>query len=463
MKTMIKNIIILLLLISQYGMAQSELSIEQRWSESEELPFLVMGSSLYFSKVNGSHYAEFDIQETEENVSSVFYPDIERSMLHASFLMINDDLKLIPIIDSTLTQELFLKTDFRTEWSPAIYEGDCSAVDNSDGTRTYDQEIICNYGGKSYYENVSYTMLPFEWNLVTSSIISDESGLNAVYFCPINHKDIFARVFFIHFNSNQQKIEIEEKKILNKDLGFDANKILPVTNYADHEFRMNDKPGLLFRFNLDSSSYLGLSTFLFDLAANEVKIQSIQLNEQNLSLLNDFNEVPATINVNSEYIDYFVRLTRTKITKRGVSNTQLDSRSGEDILYIKLEDGNYKETRKFLGLRKNYHLLHYSRLHDDFIFIYDKKPEEIEFDKTIIRGKNSKFKLWVVQFSGNTKTLYEIGFDYKEIDSSINDTYFTFSTADSTINIIAYLSGSMFEPTKDYLIGKINITAAKRH
>ncbi|PHR44184.1 MAG: hypothetical protein COA32_15155 [Fluviicola sp.] len=454
---------IILLLVSFNLNAQDELSVEQNWSNPKELPFQIMSSALYFTKVDGEHYAEFEIREND-SVSSTFYMNIDDGLKHASFLKIDKNLSLVPVTNPELTKELFFKTDYRTEWSTKIFEGNYDRIKNSDGTLSFTREIICSYKGNNYKTQVSYTKKPFEWNLITSSIISNEKGLDAIYLCPVNIGDTFANVFFIHFSSELKDFEIIKKNILYSDFGFNANEITPITNYGDYEFLFKDTPGLLFRFNLNNSSSLGLSTVLFDLEKNEININSKQFDNKEINLIPDFNEAQAKIKSSGEFLDYFINLSRTKMSKGNKSNTGFDADSGEDVLYVRLKDKEYSEAKGFKNVRKNYHLLKTSRLNEDFYFIYDEFPEEISYDDKIILGKDSSFKLWIIQFSKNKTILYEIGFDYSEIDSSINDNYISFDQIDnSTINIVLYLSGSMFKPTNKYLIGKINITANKRH
>lgn len=451
---MIKKFLIILLLITFKASAQKDLVIDQVWSNPDKLSFNI-GEGLHFTKIDGMFYAEFETLEDE----SVFYPDIQRSEIQAKFLEINKDNKLQVVSDSIFNKKLFLKTDFRTEWSEFIHvDRGYNSVKNEDGNWTHNWKVSCNYEGVTYTETFSYRSAPNRWYGVKSSLVSDESGLNAVFVGQTNLDGFFAKVIFIHFHPDLKRFEIIEKEIAYNEIGFHSNLIQPVTNYADHEFRLKDKPGLFFRFNLDNSSNLGLSTFLFDLTHDKVEIYSKQIDSTIFPILTDFNEVDSEIQVDGNSINYFVRLYRGKISQGNESNTNLSSESGEDVLYLKFEEGKYSEIQNFSDTRKTYHLLKTLRLNDEFIFIYDRYPKDIVYDKMIKIGNESKFKLWIVQFSNDLTTIYEIGFDYMKLNKSIKESYLSFTESDnSTIEIIVYLSGDMFEPTKDYLIGKINI------
>lgn len=457
---MIKNILIIILLISFDASAQNEIIIEQSWSQPSELPFDIM-DGLYFTKIDGKNYSEFEIIQDE----SVFYPDIERSLNHTHFFEINQDLQLQIVSDSILTKNLFLKTDFRTEWSPFIHvERGYNSIEVVDGNWKHNWEISCQYEGETYTHNFSYNSAPNKWYGVRSSLVSDEEGFNAVFLGETCLEGIFAKVYFIHFQTENKKFEIIERVITYEELGFDVKSIQSVTNYADQEFRYNGKLGLFYRFNIDNSNGLGLSTFLFDITNNSVQINSTKIHDSIFPILDEFNEVDAKIKIHDNSIDYFVRLYRGKISKGKESNTILDSESGQDVLYLKFDSSGYSEIQNFSGTRKTYNLQKTIRINDEFLFIYDKKPEGLKIDETIKTGKESNFKLWLIQFSTNKTILYEIGLNYLKLDKSIHETYYSFMESNnSEIEIIAFLNGGMFEPTKHYLIGKINITTNKRH
>jgi hypothetical protein len=457
MKTMIKRILAIVLLISLDASAQNDLVFNQEWSDPEKLPFTIM-EGLYFTDIEGKLYSEFEILQDE----SVFYPDIERSENHAKFLEINKNLQLKQVSDTTLSKNLFLKTDFRTEWSEFIHvERGYNSDKNDDGNWTHNWEVNCNYGGEAYTENFSYRSISSKWHGVRSSLVSDESGLNAVFLGHSCLDGVFAKIYFIHFNPATRKIELIEKDLTYADLGYNSQNIVAVSNYSN-EFRLGNLPGMLLSFNLDNSSALGISTLIFDLETNEIKISSKKISDSELPIIKEFNEISAEINIYGNTINYFIHQYRGKISQGDESNTTLNSESSNDILYLEYENGIYSDAKNFSGVRKTYHLQKSVRLNNDFIFVYDKEPEDLEVDEKKIVGKDSKIKLWIVQYSANRTVLYEVGFNYSKLDKSIFENYLSFVKIDnSSFQIIVYLSGDMFEPTKDYLIGKINITQPK--
>jgi len=451
-----KKILIIILLISFDLSAQNEIIVEQSWSQPDKLPFNIM-DGLYFTKIDGKYYAEFETLQDE----SVYYPDIERSLSHAQFFEINQDLQVQIVSDSVLSENLFLKTDFRTEWSPLIQvERGYNTVDDVDGNWRHNWEISCHYEGETFTHNFSYTSAPNKWYGVRSSLVSDEKGYNAVFLGETCLEGFFAKVYFIHFRTENKTFEIIEKNISYEDLDFNASIIQSVTNYADHEFRLEEKCGLFYRFNLDNSSAVGLTTFLFDVNKNEINIYSQKVDSTIFPILKDFNQVEAEIQVTGNTINYFVNLSRSKIGRGEDANTTLDPGSGIDVLFLKFENESYSEIQNFTGTNNAFYLQKTIKLKDEFIFIYDKKPVGLKIDQEVVIGNDSKFKLWIVQFSPNKTNLYEIGLNYLKLDKSINETYYSFvESNNSEIEIIAFLNGGMFEPTKHYLIGTINITA----
>lgn len=452
---MIKKILTLILLISFDASAQNEIIIEQSWSTPSELPFNLR-EGWYFTEIDGKYYSQFE--PLEDN--SVFYPDIERSASHAQFLEIDQDLHLQIVSDSLLAQELFLKTDFRTEWSPFIHvDRGYNTSDDTDGNWSHNWEVSCQYQGESFIENFSYTSAPNKWYGVRSSLVSDEEGLNAIFLAEIGLDGVFAKVYFIHFHPEKHAFDIIERTITYEDLGFEAMSIQSTLNYSDHEFRYNGKPGLLYSFNIDHSAALGLSTLIFDVTNNTLQIRSKKIDNSIFPILDEFNEVDVDITSNGNSMDYFVRLCRFKVSQGNESNTTLSVGSSQDILYLKFDAEGYSEIQNFSGTRKNFNLLKTKRIHDEFLFLYNEKPEGLKIDETINVGKSSRFKLWLVQFSPNNTILYEIGLDYRKLHKSIYEAYYSFGESkNNEIELIVGLNGDMFEPTKNYLIGKLKFT-----
>lgn len=454
-----KSILQIFLLLSLTASAQNDLIIEQRWSQPDTLPFFVM-EGLYFDEVDSKLYSEFEILQDE----SVFYPDIERSSSHAKFIEINDRLNLEVVTDTNLVDELFLKTDFRTEWSPLInVERGYNSTKSEDENWRHRWIVNASYQGQQFVDSIFYQSSPNRWYGVRSSLVSDESGLNAVFIGHSCIENVFAKVYFIHLNPTSKKFDIVEKEVTYEDLGYNASSIVAVTNYSN-EFKINNSPGILTCFNIDNSSAIGISTIVFDLNKNEFKINSKKIDNSFLDIITEFNEVNVDIQSTDNSINFFINQYRCKISQGNESNTALDSESSKDILYLKYENGNLSQAQNFKEVRKSHHLQKKLKINDDFIFIYDKEPEDTQFDEKKHIGSDSALKLWLVHCSENRKILYEVGFEYSNLDPSIFENYLSFiELNDSSIDIIVYLSGDMFEPTKEYLIGKINITAPKRH
>lgn len=448
----------ILCLTSMNIIAQDSLKIEQKWSTPHELPF-AMDEGVYFKEFNNNFYANFELAEEDR----VFYMDVSRSAQHARFVKIDDQLHLNVVQDTSLAKQLFFKTDYSAKWSPYIdVNRGYNSVKGEDGIWTHNYKVTCTFNGETIKSNLSYKGRPDRWTGVGSSLVASENGLDAVFIGQSLIDGVFAKVFFIHFMPESKSIEIVEKEISFAELGFDSESIYPITNYADHEFRVNANPGLLFRFNLDHSTDLGISTFVFNTSSNTVEIHSTKINQKDTQLLQDFNEVEADIHVKGNKLEYFFTVRRTKMSQDGEANTNLESASGQDVFYVKYVDGKYLDMKNLPASRKTWHLLHKMKLNKTFFLFYDEKPLGQNFSKTVKIGKESEFKLWIVQFSPIETVLYEIAYDYSKLDKSIvaADLSF-FENEDSTVQVIAYLSGSMFQPTRHYRVGEIVINLPK--
>jgi hypothetical protein len=291
-----KYFLAFLVIIPIYSFTQDSLKIKQHWNQKSELPFY-LSNGLYFDLIDEVPYSKYEKKSGE----SVYYPDIARSMSNSHFFKLDDQLNLIDVKSKDVCDQVFLKTDDRTKWSPFIsVERGYNSVKDRDGNWTHTWEVSCFFEGKKYVDHIVYRGISNRWFGVQSSLIADSSGLNAVFIGQSCLEGVFANVYFIHFHKDSKKIEIVEKKILYMDLGFNTDKLIALNNYKDHEFRLNGQPADILCFNIENSSRLGLASFMFDVTNDTFKINSKQIDKDMYPLLPEFNEVEIEVYPNGK-------------------------------------------------------------------------------------------------------------------------------------------------------------------
>lgn len=449
-----KYLLAFITVISIHSFSQDSLQIKQRWNQKSELPFY-LSYGLDFDLVDGVLYSNYK-KKTDE---AVYYPDIERSMNNSHFFKLDDHLNLIDIQSKEICDQIFLKTDSRTKWSPFIsVERGYNSEKDHDGNWKHTWEVSCSFEGKKYTDKIVYRSAPNRWYGVQSSLIADSSGLNAVFIGQSCLEGVFAKVYFIHFHKDSKRFEIAEKEMLYSDLEFNTDKLIALNNYKDHEFRLNGQPGDFFCFNIENSSKLGIASVVFDTDYHTFTVTSKEINKDEYSLLPEFNEVEIEIYPrDEESFDCFLGLIRGKISQGKESNTTLDFEVGKDVLYFNFDGSSYPKTEKISGASQNQ--VFSGVLGNSFVFVYDRKPEFDQLQPIRVVDKQSNLNVWVYQHSKEKDMLYEVPLsDEEPFHESIFENYLSLvAYTPSVLKMISFVSGDEFESTKQYRIGEITI------
>lgn len=441
-----------IILFTTAAMAQKTgLTVESHWGEhlQHAKPALSLYNCVY---LNSKTYFEYEPFQQE----SVFYPDIERSQLNAFFFEMDANKSLHPVQDTTTIKSLFLKTDFRTEFSPIIH------VDRTDqglqnGILSSTYTISCKIDDVAYTSAIETTCLYNDWCGVKSTLVADSTLENAVLFTESGLDGIYANVFFISFNRASKKLEITKKAITYSELGMSGTSKISVTNYAN-KFRFNGQAGTIHCFNIDNDSKLGVAAFLYDIKSKTVVIQSKEFSKDEIAILPEFNEVNIKFYMERNQMNFFINQYRCKISRGKKSNTRLDSGKSPDILFVGI-NRNETESRVFKGCDKNLDFVF--KENDEFLFVfnghsgYSLKPDNID------NIEAHKFYLTLLHFSQNTESAYSIPL----VENTSNNQAFEDVTylvpSDQSIStgikLFIYLSGDPYSGSVDYRLGELSI------
>lgn len=440
-----------ILLTNNVTAQKDSLTFESNWGEYERLSIPVQ--SLYNCvSLNSKMYFEYEPFQQE----SVFYPDIERSQLNAFFFEMDANKRLHPVKDTTTIKSLFLKTDFRTEFSPVIHV-DRTDLGSRNGVLSNTYSISCKIDNVVHTSVIETTCKDLDWYGVKSTLVADSTLENAVLFTESGLDGIYANVFFISFNRISNKLEVTKKAITYSELGLHGTSIVAVTNYSN-EFRFHGQAGTVHCFNIDQDSKLGVAAFLYDIKNKTVAVQAKEFSKDEISILPEFNEVNIKFYMEQDQMNFFINQYRCKMSQGKKSNTQLDSGTSPDVLFVGIKQ-NAIESRVFEGCDENLDFI--LKENDEFLFVFNGKSDHPLRPDNVDNIGVYKLYLTVLHFSKNTASAYYVPLVENTPKNGAFEDVTCFIPLDQSIstgiNMFIYLSGDPYSGSVDYRLGELII------
>lgn len=396
--------------------------------------------------------------ETQES-SSVFYPDIGRSMEAANFYELDEEsLKLTHVKDLDLSYQLYTVSDFRTEFNTMslddqwIYNPYNRAPKPLLDIDTID--LFCYKDNRRYGDTIILTLRKEKFAAKSRGFASDIKTNKGVYYIHTGVDDDFMKLYFISIDEKQQRLVTKEQIIYYSDLGFEYESISLLSCY-DENGTFNGRPYITLGFNLDEDKRLGISTVFFDLENETFEIKSSLVLPEG-EFIEDFNQMKIMRQSEEEELSYFIRLVRGKTTQGDQTNTPLDYGSSEDIIMISYNDSSEK-VRYFKNAA--YGLEHVFKQGDNFVFLYSGKTHQTEFSDTKDNSAKGSYNYDIVFFQGETKTLYRQPIYEKgtvEEHISYGSFYYNLNQVISE-GIVFYIhfGGDYMSSEKDYRFAKV--------